>query len=338
MNRSTILGVTVIVVLGIVAAYFYFQKSGSTFDKDESNFAIEDTAAVTKIFLADKKNREILLERQTTGKWQVNGTYEVRKDVINTLLTTLKNVTVKAPVSKNAREKVVKNIASDGLKVEIYLNDEPNPHKIYYLGTADQFHSGSFMLLEGAKNPYLMHIEGAYGYLNPRYVMHEPDYRKNVIFAHSPAAIKQLFISYPEYENKAFSITQTEQGDFVVKNANEIQVLDIDTAFLNSYLAQYKMVNFESFEKTKDPQYLDTLTTKTPDFIIGLTDTNKITTTVKAFKKPVDGDFTNLFGDSIDYDMDRMYGLVNNEEVVIIQYYVFDPLTVDVKEFISKSE
>jgi hypothetical protein len=338
MNKSTVFGLVIVFILGAVGTYYYLQESGSTFDKNESDFAIEDTSAITKIYMADKKDREILLERKATGKWQVNNQYEVRKDVINTLLSTMKQVTVKAPVAKNAREKVIKNIASDGLKVEVYLNDEDKPNKIFYLGTADQFHSGTYMLLEGAENPYLMHIESAYGYLNPRFVMHEPDYRRNVIFAHRPEAIKNLFIDYPEYQEKSFSISQSENGEYIVRNANDVQVLNTDTAFLNSYLGRYKMINFESFEKTKDPQYLDSLVAKTPQFTIGLTDTNKITTTIKGFKKPVDGDFTNLFGDSIDYDMDRMYGLINNEEVVIIQYYVFDPLTVDVKEFESKEE
>lgn len=332
MNKSTVYGLIIVLILAGVGGYFYFQKSGSTFNEDESNFAIQDTGSITKIYMADKKNQEVLLTKSATGKWKVNNQYKVRNDVINTLLATLKQVTVRSPVAKNAREKVIKNIASDGLKVEVYVNDEEQPHKVFYLGTADQYHSGSFMLLEGAENPYLMHVEGAYGYLNPRFVMHVPDYRENVIFATKKEDIQQVFVDYPQYPELSFTIDKT--GDnFIVKSSQGIQQSNIDTAYLAGFLNQFEMINFESFEKTKDPMYLDSLVAKTPEFTVGLTDVNQRTTTIKGFKKPVSGDFVDLWGDSIDFDLDRMYGLINEEEVVIIQYYVFDRVTVDLDDF-----
>ena len=55
-------------------------------------------------------------------------------------------------------------------------------------------------------------------------------------------------------------------------------------------------------------------------------------TTLKSFLKPLKSGI-DIDGNPIDHDQDRMYGLMNNTEFMIIQYFVFDPLNHDIQYF-----
>ena len=77
------------------------QSDGLEELKVQYDFAIEDTAAITRVVIRDKKPSEVTLERSSQG-WLVNGVFPVRKDAIEVLLETLGNVTLKNFVAKSA--------------------------------------------------------------------------------------------------------------------------------------------------------------------------------------------------------------------------------------------
>ena len=66
--KKNLLPILLLLVLGGAAAYFYLTKSGSTLQPELTNYALKDTASITKIFLADKQGNKILLERESSKK------------------------------------------------------------------------------------------------------------------------------------------------------------------------------------------------------------------------------------------------------------------------------
>ena len=122
-NKNKI-GIALVIFLSAITFYFNTQNTKGTLKKELTNFAVKDTSSITKIFLADKQNHTVLLERQTNGSWMLNKKYQVREDAIKLLLTTMKELSVKAPVGKQAFENVVKRLATSAVKVEIYTNNE----------------------------------------------------------------------------------------------------------------------------------------------------------------------------------------------------------------------
>ena len=89
--------------------------------------------------------------------WVVNNKYEVRKDAINTILTTINQIRIQRPVSKNAFDNVIKNLATTGVKIEIYTNQE-TPNKTYTIGSSTSNHLGTYMFLSGSEIPFITHI------------------------------------------------------------------------------------------------------------------------------------------------------------------------------------
>jgi hypothetical protein len=197
-NRSSLI---ITLLLLLVALYFLFFRNGfSTLSPKDNDFAVPDTAAITKIFMADKDSRTVTLSRVHGSEWKVNNKYDVRSDAINTLLYTIKLVAVKNIIDPRGVTEVIKGLASSGIKVEIYQGD--NRVKVYYVGgpTADQ--EGTFMLLahssseEPFKQPYVTYIPGFDGYLTTRYFIKEDNWRDRTVFRYYPYSMKQVKVVY----------------------------------------------------------------------------------------------------------------------------------------------
>lgn len=173
--RSNKLLLVLLVVLIAVAAVIYFNNDkGATIDDIEgakSEFGVEDTSSITKIFIADAKGETVTLERKKDN-WLVDGKYNARPDNIRLLMKTFGRIKVRMPVPKAARNNIITSLATEAIKVEIYQGDK-QPSKTYYVGGPTSDHQGTYMLLEteGVKStvPFITHIPGFYGYLTARF-------------------------------------------------------------------------------------------------------------------------------------------------------------------------
>ena len=122
-SRNTLLLLVFLVLAGFAAYYFLNKNSGkSTLNEEESNFMVSDTASVDKIFISTKSGKTNTLERQPDNSWLINKRYEARKDLVVSILETLKRMEVKRPADKASRNSAIRDFATMGRKVEIYQN------------------------------------------------------------------------------------------------------------------------------------------------------------------------------------------------------------------------
>ena len=87
---------------------------------------------------------------------------------------------IKNPVARSALNNVIKRMAVQNTKVTIYSNN--GDMKTLFIGgeTADQL--GTFMMIDGAKEPYVIHIPGFNGYLSSRFNCKEDLWRDKKLF------------------------------------------------------------------------------------------------------------------------------------------------------------
>lgn len=335
VNKTSVI---VLLALLLLAAYFFFKNSSTTIKKELSDFAIEDTSAVARIELYKKGNKNIKLDRLPSGKWQINDSYLARQDAIQVLLETMKKVKVKAPVPKAAFETIVKDIAANGTKVSVYIDGDDAPSKVFYVGSANQNHNGTYMLLENSSVPFLMHIEGVNGYLNTRFFVNENEWRSTEVFNVAISEIQHLSVDDKRKPENSFEITALNNADFfdLSINGTPVESNKIDTTALFQYLSYYSFINFEGFEETKTEQFIDSVKLSNPFRIISLTDKLGKTTTFKAFDKPMPPGAEDFEGNPLTVDMDRMYGYINNKEFVVAQFFVFDKLAQNPTSFLKK--
>ena len=116
-NRKFIIAV---LILAVIAITLFLTNSKSTFKRELSDFAVDDTSSVTKVFMSDKNNNNLTLTRIEQGKWLVDDKYTGSKVNIELLLGTMLGLQVKETVPRAAMEYVIKDLATISVKVEIY--------------------------------------------------------------------------------------------------------------------------------------------------------------------------------------------------------------------------
>lgn len=338
MNRNRFL-LIIIVILAILAAILLINRSKGTFSKELSNFAVDDTTDITRIFLADKQNNSVNLSRQSGGEWKLNDTFNVRPDAINILLKTVLDVEVSGPVPRSGHNNVIKKLAANSVKIEIYQRkyriDLFNkiklfPHekltKTYFVGSNTQDNIGTYMLLKGSDVPFVVYIPGFKGYVSVRYTARLEDWRDHTIFNHRIADIKSIRVDFNEAPNSSFEVTNENDRAFRLKAiASGQEFARYDTISMLDFLASFYSIKFESLLPGLKKSFIDSVRSTKPFHTITLTEKSGKVIKVNTFhRKNPDGPY-NDNGHQVLYDLDRMYASINNDkDFVVVQFFVFD--------------
>jgi len=306
-----------IIILMAALIWFLSTDNKSTISV-ENNFAISDTASVSKIFIADRNGTTITLIRYEKN-WIVNNKYGVRKDAINTILNTIKLIRIQKPVSKNAFDNVIKNLATTGVKIEIYTNQE-TPNKIYTIGNSTANHLGTYMFLAGSETPFIVHIPSFNGFLSPRYGIQgnkvsEKDWRTTNIFSLKTEKISRVIVNHIQDPEKSFTLTT---GSMILLNnlGNEVSFNQENTLqFLNAF----KLLNCESFKDEKEKI----------EFAIPLHELIVNNDTLRTYTI---GNGKLVKDKEDNFTVNRMHAKLNNGELMLIQDYVFNKVLITIDQ------
>ena len=331
-KRSFLFPVILLCLVGISLYLFFGKSKTSAIDHaDARNFKYPDTASITKIFIADKEGNKAAVERSKSG-WMVNGKYPCRAEAILNLLEVIKNVEVSMPVPKEARNTVIKYLASSALKVEIYKGDELV--KQYYVGHETDDSEGSYMLLtdvESGKNyeePFACFIPGFKGFLQPRYIAKENEWRDRVVVNYIPPQMKSIQVhNYEAPADSSFSIELVNSGTFRLRNGSGKE-LPFDGAKMRQYLMYFQNISYEVLMTGRNKKLQDSLQAVKPFFTIDVTTTNGFKTdSYRFFRKAFTGEVNPELGVKYEYDPDRLYlNFDNGKEWALVQYFVFGKL------------
>ena len=174
MKKTNLILAILIAVLAVVSILIYIFSHRDP-QRTLRDFAVEDTASITRIFLANKSGSSVTLDR-AEDHWTVNGIYTARRDFVNNLLTTIKKIEVSSPVSSAKLERVMKDLAVQGIKVQIYQNGEIA--KTYYVGGVTEDNNGAYMILENSDTPFILSRPGFTGYLTVHYLPELSEWRE----------------------------------------------------------------------------------------------------------------------------------------------------------------
>jgi hypothetical protein len=338
MKRSSSwLVIAVLALLAGVSLYLYFFKAKySTVEQDDRAFAFKDTAALTRIFIADKDGRKSLLERKNDG-WYVNNNYKCRGDAVLNLLEVIKLVEVKMPVPKTGKENVLKFMSFNAIKVELYAGDEKV--KQYYVGHETEDGEGSFMILsdlesgKNFENPYVCFIPGFRGYLLPRFIAIENDWRERIVMNYIPPDIKQIKVENNAAVDSSFVIELPSANSFALRGLSGNPIA-FDEAKLKQYLVYYQNLSYESLVTGKNKRLTDSLSLTPPFQTITITRRDNQQDKFVFYRKPFDGTVTGNSAAKFDFDPDRFYMRFDGgRQWALSQYYVFGKLCVNASYF-----
>ena len=282
-----------IILTGLAVISIKKNQNPTSLRSDKRNFSITDTLAIDKIVLKNRNLEKIKLERgKKSNHWILNDTLIANQYAVNLLLRTIKDMRIKNPIARTALENVIKRMAIQHVKVDVFENRKLK--KRIYIGgeTPDQL--GTFMMIKGAQEPYVLHIPGFHGYLSSRFSCKEHLWKNKQIFN--------------------WKIKKAEYSFFETKETNKTssKKIEFDTSRLSNIHCEAFLINNNNFNgdeiKKRKPFMSIEIITSTGDiqyfYCIRKTSVNK-----EKYKHQK-------------YDQERFYGLMNND-LMLIQYKQF---------------
>jgi hypothetical protein len=327
--KNTYLYLAILIVLATVAYFVLTNKSDSTFDGEDGNFAVENTDDIYKIFIANQQRQTATLTRKDSY-WEYTNAdgeiYKARPAAIKLLLETMEKISVRYVVQESAVPMAIQDLQVNGKKVELY-DKKGNRFKTYYVGGASNDMQGTFMMMENSNNPYVTHLQFWEGFLTDRYLTAERDWRDKTVFGYKSSDIKSLTIDYPKQQGSSFKLTQIKEGKFEVEplypTTAVIQKPVIDQKAL-AYLYSYERLIAEAIE-SENPNLIGIIN-RVPFCTVSITQNDGIQKIVKFI--PVveeveeDEDQTKTRP-----KIQRYFAFVNgNEDVFLVQHLLFSKI------------
>lgn len=325
----------IILLIGLLLLIVFalrYQSKKNTIDHALSDFAVEDTASITKIFLADKFNHTVTLNK-VNNEWLVDERYPIRKDALNYLLGTIKNIEVKHPVSNSLHDKIVKNLATSSVKVEIFTESQTKAHKTYYVGGESKDMIGSYMLMENSDRAFVVYLPGFNGFLAPRYnidgtIINTDLWRDRTIFRVNANELKSVQVTNHEDSVLSFKMERLANQYFFTKNN---KTKPISTKNGSKYFNLFKHINCEGF--MNDYSLKDSILDSKPYYTIEVQQNDKQPIILNCYHKGHDRiNYSQLNDKEANYDTDRMYAEFN-DDLILIQFYVFDKILLRAPHF-----
>lgn len=335
--RKPLIYFFILVLLGAGIYFFIFKKTDNPFGAKEAGFTVKDTASVYKIFIATNDGESVTVERKSGSTWMLNGKDRALPSMVDMVLTTLYKQEALYPVTQNAYETTVRNLAGEGIKVELY-NKDGKKITTFYVGGPSPNGSGTNMLLEGAKMPYIVQTPGFSGSLRSRYSVRLQDWRDRAVFDVPASELKSVSVQYMgnpinSYVFNKHNDTYTVTGEPAVTTSlgplNQNRAKVYATYFSRLYCEGYLngAIGLDSTIRTTD---------KMASIDVEMTNGTRQHADIywmllnRRSKNQLTGD--DVIPDK--YDADRMYAVINgNKDTVLIQTLTFFKVLRKAHEF-----
>jgi len=286
-----------------------------TNERSKIIFYVQDISSITKIFLADRNGNTITLDKDGED-WKVNNQFEVRKDAISTLLSTLRRIRIKKPISNQSFDNIVKYMATTGISVEIFSGDKMI--KAYTIGSNTPDHLGTYMLLRNTKDPYVVHMPSFNGFLSPRYGVQGNSldvntWRSNRIFNLTLDNIKSIKFTDCLNNSNSYSLSTKP----IILRDSIHQVVKFNQNNILKLLNSFANLNCESFKDEENK--IDAI--QLEELIVN-SDTLRTYKISESEIKNKEDNFT----------VERKYATLNSGELMLIQDYVFNKVLINITE------
>ncbi|MBV6404194.1 MAG: hypothetical protein IT228_10485 [Flavobacteriales bacterium] len=331
--KRTLLLVLLALVLGGLAWWTATRDKGTTLSGPLTDFAVADTAAVDRIFIAEPDGRTVDLRRRPGGGWTLNGRLEANPVPVNLLLKTFLRVEVRAPVPKSAEANVLRVMAGTAKRVEIYTGGD-RPDRIWFVGHSTKDHFGTYMVLEKpgtgrSEVPFVMGMSGFTGYLTPRFHADPDVWRSSILLLERDlGALRELRIDRPAAPGTGVRLALEGQGgpDLLDDAGNP---LPMDTAAVMDMLRPLQGLNFEYVERQLTPAERDSVLHSTPLHLLTLVRRDGSTRRIPFWTKGAYPGQRDAMGTLMkEEDVDRLYAAIDDTVLVAVQRLGADRLLV----------
>ncbi|MCF0209791.1 MAG: DUF4340 domain-containing protein, partial [Bacteroidales bacterium] len=294
-KQKNIFGIAIILVLGVIAFLIYqFNQKPTTLKQD---YHIDNIASISKIVIKDRQERSVTLENIKDSTWTANTKFEANPIMVKNLLETLRDIRIREPLPKAARNNIIRSLATSGKIVEIYTKDylidfwfvhlfkREHLNRTFFVGHETQDEMGTYMLKKGDEEPFVTYIPNFRGYISTRFEANVDFWKSHNVFRYKQSEIKTVKIDIPNQKQESFSLVNNGHG-FDFKNADGVKIQNFDTTKVVSLLSSFVNMNYESVKRNVDKAEKDSIFSRNPLYVISVTNQKGKTEQLKIYPRP----------------------------------------------------
>ncbi|MES2800540.1 MAG: hypothetical protein V4638_11030 [Bacteroidota bacterium] len=328
MNKKRIISL-VLAILIIGGLGYYAAKLVRTSGKsipDLIEFAIEDTASVTKIVISDPHGMKMELLREGTT-WTDGAGDCIQQQSVHFILEAIKKIEFKGYIPDNAQKNMLNLMSAQSTKVEIYTNG--SWAKTWYIGPSSQDHYGQIMLLDDAaigksSTPVMMKIKDMSGIIEPRFFADKRKWICTNIFALGIDQISKVDLKFYDDPERSFTVINNNNHFEVLQQGKKIAFQDTSMVF--RYLHNFKKIHFDLPNYELDEKGVAAMKKSQPFATLTLTEKNGKTKKLRMFRIDSEIQQINEMGIDMLKDANKFWCELPSGEMVKCQYFVFNPL------------
>lgn len=247
MKRNIILLVALL-ALSAVAWYLVREaRKGSTLSDYEGSFAVPDTTMIGRIKVLDRQGRSLDLARKESY-WELNGKYRAEPRIMKEMLETVSQIEVKFIPSPSMVPNILKSLGTHGRRVDVY-STSGKVLKTYYIGGVTQDGTGTFCMMEGSEQPFVVTMKYFHGSVSSRFFLDEKDWRDRTLLPLREEDILRFSVEYPRDREKSFVISR-DGGDLKVDPFHDLTARSkgkLDRDLVKTYLKDVASLRIEGF-------------------------------------------------------------------------------------------
>lgn len=325
--RKNIIYLLIVSVLAFATYWFVFREDGQSFSQSEANFTVSDTSKISKIFMTDIQGNTVTLSRKDK-EWLLDNKYIANWDMVNLLLTALKNQKPEQPVPANYHDKVVKDLATSHVKVEVYEADELT-HK-FYVGKDPAPNNLTYMLTQDAKRPFIVRFPFENAFLGIRYNTNSETWRSKQIFYRN-APIEYVDVKYKDSVQYSFKVVQ--QGDKLAVSGNRTFTEPMNEKRVKSFLGFMDKLFCVAYEnKNTEKEKILSKGREMGTFHIKRKNHDEEKAVI--YFRPADkGTRAPIVLNGVEYDNEYFYGYINDTDFINVSSVVIQKMFRTLPEF-----
>lgn len=340
MKNSAKYLIVLFLLIGIsIGVYFYANRDNSP---QETQFAIAPIEEVYTIEMSSKNGHKMTLNR-IGDEWHVNNNYPAEKYKIKGFFELLSKLQVESNVSAKTRQSVIKELATNSIKVSAFDQDHKEIKSFYAGGDAASL--GTYMILEHqgqiAANPYIVSIPGYRGQFIYNFSLDSIKWRSTQVFGTKYEDLTSIEVNYTHHPNQSFRM-DIDEDEIVVKPL-------IDSAEIKSPVDQESVIRFLTEMESKNFEYYaendslkPTILSGKPFCTISTKNLNGAIRSLQMYEMPIHGRSYKVIDDKgapLKIDEERFYGVISGRnDFVVGQYYVFGVLLKNYQSFFKKEK
>jgi hypothetical protein len=211
MRRTLFLSLFLLLLVGLIV-YLAKRQSSKTnaLDTYEGDFSIENVADVNKIVIQHRAGPTYTLTRSKDG-WMINNAYAARMSTVEPLLSALKEVRIRYIPGDAAMPNVLENIEGTYVHVDVF-HKSGEKLKSFRVGGVTPDERGTYVLMDGSKQPFVVHIPSWDGALRTRFTPGFEDWRDRHFMALKADDIKAVKVEYPKQKSQSFNLQRSGSG------------------------------------------------------------------------------------------------------------------------------